>query len=66
MLTGHKGVKYGLQVRQPKQAAPPAAPKRASVFGDDDSDEGEANVEQQIARQAARKQTDTKVIRQDR
>lgn len=63
MLTGQKGVKYGLEVRKTpgaKAAAPP--PKKRSVFGDDDSDEEQAgNVEQQIARQAARKQSDKKV-----
>ncbi len=63
MITGQKGVKYGLEVRKPpgaKAAAP--APKKRSVFGDDDSDEEQqGNVEQQIARQAARKQTDKKV-----
>lgn len=60
MLIGQKGVKYGLQVRSaPKPAAAPA--KKRSVFGDEDSDEeGQDNVEQQIARQAARKQTDKK------
>ncbi|KAI7839633.1 hypothetical protein COHA_006632 [Chlorella ohadii] len=63
MITGQKGVKYGLEVRKPpgaKAAAP--APSKRSVFGDDDSDEEQqGNVEQQIARQAARKQTDKKV-----
>jgi len=62
MLIGQKGVKYGLTVpkQKPKQAAAP--PKKKSVFGEEDSDDdGQANVEQQIARQAARKQTDKKV-----
>lgn len=63
MITGQKGIKYGLEVRKPpgaKAAAPP--PKKRSVFGDDDSDEEQqGNVEQQIARQAARKQSDKKV-----
>jgi coiled-coil domain-containing protein 55 len=62
MLIGQKGVKYGLQVRQPAgkpAAAPP--PKKASVFGEDDSDDEQPTVEQQIARQAARKQTDKRV-----
>lgn len=63
MITGQKGIKYGLEVRKPpgaKATAPP--PKKRSVFGDDDSDEEQqGNVEQQIARQAARKQSDKKV-----
>ncbi len=61
MILGKQGVKYGLEVRQPskKQAAPPK--RGPSVFGDEDSDEEAPNVEQQIARQAARKQTDKKV-----
>ncbi|KAL4428308.1 hypothetical protein ABPG75_002397 [Micractinium tetrahymenae] len=63
MLIGEKGRKYGLEVRAPpgsKPAAPSA--KRRSVFGeDDDEDETVDNVEQQIARQAARKQSDKKV-----
>jgi hypothetical protein len=64
MLTGQKGVKYGLQVRAPPGAKPKpkALPaKKSSVFGDESDDDEELNVEQQIARQAARKQTDKKV-----
>ena len=62
MLIGQKGVKYGLTVpkQKSKQAAAPS--KKKSVFGEEYSDDdGQANVEQQIARQAARKQTDKKV-----
>jgi hypothetical protein len=61
MQIGEKGVKYGLQVRQPKKPAARPPAKQPSVFGDEDSDEDEPKVEQQIARQAARKQTDKKV-----
>lgn len=60
MLIGQKGVKYGLQVRQPKKPSQTPA-KKPSIFEDDDSDEDQPNVEQQIARQASRKQTDKKV-----
>lgn len=67
MQVGEKGVKYGLQLRVPP-GSKPAAAKRApparkpSVFGDEDSDEERADgVEAQIARQAARKQSDKKV-----
>jgi hypothetical protein len=65
MLIGQKGVKYGLQVRQAAKpaAAPDAAKKKPSVFGDEDSEDEAPNVEQQIARQAARKQDDKKVRR---
>ena len=58
-IVGEKGVKYGLSLpkRAPKPTAPVAA-RKPSVFGDDASDEDEVNVEQQIARQAARKQSD--------
>ena len=65
MLIGNKGVKYGLDVRGGKPKPKPTAPvQKRSVFGDEDSDDDGGNtVEQQIARQAARKQTDTKVRR---
>lgn len=62
MLVGQKGVKYGLNVRQPAGAKPAPPPKKRSVFGDEDSEEEEqGGVEAQIARQAARKQSDKKV-----
>lgn len=61
MLTGQKGVKYGLQVRKPEKAAKPVPVKPKNVFGDDASDEEEDNVERQIARHAARKQADKQV-----
>lgn len=63
MLIGQKGVKYGLQVRQAPGSKPEApASRKKSVFGDsDEEDEAPDNVERQIARQAARKQTDKKV-----
>lgn len=62
-IVGQKGVKYGLEVRAPPGSKPPAqAAKRRSVFGeDDDDDDAVDNVEQQITRQAARKQSDQKV-----
>lgn len=75
-LIGQKGVKYGLTVRPAPGAAQkkpfgtagrvPAGggarpPPRKPVFGEEDSDDEEPNVEQQIARQAARKQSDKKV-----
>lgn len=66
MLTGQKGVKYGLEVRVPsgaKPAAKAALAKKPSVFGDNESDDDqEHDVEKQIARQAARKQSDKKVF----
>ena len=66
ILIGQKGVKYGLTVRgAPGAQKKPVQPKKP-VFGEDESDEEEANVEQQIARQAARKQTDKKVRRASR
>ncbi|CAL8465513.1 g5049 [Coccomyxa elongata] len=58
MLTGLKGVKYGLQPGA-KQKAKPVLQKQANVFGDDDDEEG--NVGQDIARHAAKKQADKKV-----
>ncbi len=58
MLTGLKGVKYGLQPGA-KQKAKPVLQKQANVFGDDDDEEG--NVGQDIARHAAKKQSDKKV-----
>ena len=68
MQIGKKGVKYGLQIRAPgKDARKPVggqalAPARvAAAFGGDDSDSEEDNVGVQLARQAARKQSDTKV-----
>lgn len=60
MIIGNKGVKYGLEVRKPKQSEK-STQKKASVFGDDDSEDDHDNVEQQIARHAARKQADKKV-----
>ena len=59
MLTGLKGVKYGLQPGA-KQKAKPVLQKQSNVFGDDDDEEG--NIGQDIARHAAKKQSDKKVI----
>lgn len=61
MQIGTKGMKYGLQL--PKQKVQPAQqPKKLGVFGgDDDSDEDAPTIGSQIARQAAKKQTDKKV-----
>lgn len=65
MILGQKGVKYGLQVRQPEQNTKPKKVEKLqkpSAFGDDESDDEEfQNVERQIARHAARKQDDKKV-----
>lgn len=60
MQIGTKGMKYGLQL--PKQKVQPAQqPKKLNVFGDDDgSDEDGQTIGGQIARQAAKKQTDKK------
>lgn len=60
-IIGQKGVKYGLEVRAPRGSKPAQPAKRRSVFGDDDEEDDAVNVEQQIARQAARKQSDKKV-----
>lgn len=66
MILGQKGVKYGLQIRQPEQSTKPkkVAEKlqKPSAFGDEESDDDEfEKVERQIARHAARKQDDKKV-----
>lgn len=60
MQNGTKGMKYGLQL--PKQKVQPAQqPKKLNVFGDDDgSDDDGQTIGGQIARQAAKKQTDKK------
>lgn len=63
MQVGRPGVKYGLTVPKAKQKQQAPA-KKQNLFGAEDSDDdGQAGVEQQIARQAARKQTDKKVGR---
>ena len=63
MQIGTKGVKYGLNL--PKQKVLPAQQaKKLNVFGgDNDSDEDAPSIGNQIARQAAKKQTDKKVDR---
>jgi len=66
MILGQKGVKYGLQIREPEQSTKPkkVAEKlqKPSAFGEDESDDdGFEKVERQIARHAARKQDDKKV-----
>ena len=61
MLTGLKGVKYGLQPGA-KQKLKPALQKPLIVFGaDDDSGDEAPTVGKDIARQAAKKQADKKV-----
>jgi hypothetical protein len=61
MLTGLKGVKYGLQPGA-KSKAKPALQKPLNVFGvDDDSGDEAPTVGRDIARQAAKKQADKKV-----
>ena len=57
MLTGLKGVKYGLQPGA-KPKTKPALQKPINVFGDDDDD---GDVGKDIARHAAKKQNDKKV-----
>lgn len=66
MILGKKGVKYGLEVRQPKQANvskkdDPKTSKIKNVFGDSDSEDEFEGVGEQIARQAVRKESDKKV-----
>eukprot|EP00897_Mesotaenium_endlicherianum_P004802 jgi/Mesen1/434/ME001000S10638 len=64
MLSGQKGVKYGLQlntrVGQKKQAASreKATPRIPSIFGNDDDTD---DIEAQIARQASRKNSQREV-----
>ena len=60
MQIGTKGMKYGLQL--PKQKVQPAQQsKKLNVFGvDDGSDDEGQTIGGQIARQAAKKQTDRK------
>ena len=57
MLIGQQGIKYGLQVKVQRQAAP-VQPK-LSVFGD--QSDGEDDVGAQVARHAASKATDSRV-----
>jgi len=62
MILGQKGVKYGLEVRKPKETDKASNKKNRSVFGEEDDSEDEYDdVERQIARHAARKKTDKKV-----
>ena len=62
MEVGQKGVKYGLQVRAaPRPAAALPVRKRGVFTEDSDEEDAKDTVEQQIARQAARKQSDKKV-----
>ena len=61
MLSGFKGVKYGLTV--PKKEAKPGVKKPLAVFADGDSDEDEqSKVAKDIERQAQRKQSNAKVL----
>ena len=57
MLTGLKGVKYGLQPGA-KPKTKPALRKPINVFGDDDDD---GTIGQDIARHAEKKLNDKKV-----
>ena len=58
MLTGVKGVKYGLSL--PKKPSKPALRKPVAGFGGDSDDEKQ-NVEKDIERQALKKRADVKV-----
>ncbi|KAK9903590.1 hypothetical protein WJX75_009420 [Coccomyxa subellipsoidea] len=60
MLTGLKGVKYGLQPGA-KPKSKPVLQKPINVFGDDDDDDDDGDIGKDIARQAAKKQNDKKV-----
>ena len=61
MLSGFKGVKYGLTV--PRKEAKPGVKKPLAVFADGDSDEDEqSKVARDIERQAQRKQSNAKVL----
>lgn len=59
MLTGFKGVKYGLAVPKSEPKAPPK--KTIAAFADDDSEDEQQQVAKAIERQAQRKQNDAKV-----
>lgn len=58
MLTGFKGVKYGLQV--PKKEGMAVPKKSLAAFADDDSDDDAQKIARDIERQAQRKQSDKK------
>ena len=59
MLTGQKGVKYGLTV--PKKESKPLIKKNVFAFGDDDSDDERKAVANRVNKQAQQKQADKKV-----
>ncbi len=60
MLTGLKGVKYGLQPgAKAKQTG--LVSKPLAAFVDDDDSEAVPNIGKDIARQAAKKRADAKV-----
>jgi hypothetical protein len=63
LIVGQKGVKYGLITRKDdkKPASVKPAPGKLAAFGGD-SDSDEDNIEAQVARQAARKVADSKVL----
>ncbi|KAK9815608.1 hypothetical protein WJX72_006688 [[Myrmecia] bisecta] len=62
MLTGQKGVKYGLTIPSQKQKPKAAGVKGPiAAFAQDDSDDEGNNVGRAVARQAATKRTDKKV-----
>ena len=63
MLIGQKGIKYGLTVPASKNKSATAKPApKLAAFGDDDSDGEHEAVPQQLARQAASKRSNTKVL----
>lgn len=65
MLQGVKGVKYGLTVPDSKNKKKKQAlnkPAALSAFGDEGSDDEHEAVPQQLARQAASKKLDSKVV----
>lgn len=62
MLKGFKGVQYGLTVPGKKKKQAVTRPNALAAFGDDDSDGEHEAVPQQLARQAASKKSDSKVV----
>ena len=61
MLSGFKGVQYGLQSSKARAKAGLPLSKPLAAFGDD-SDDDKQTVGKAIERQAAKKRTDVKVI----
>jgi hypothetical protein len=61
LIIGQKGVKYGLITRKDDTKPASAKPGKLAAFGGD-SDSDDDNIEAQVARQAARKVADSKVL----